>query len=183
MGLIFLPVIWVISLAQDVGLVLFFVGATTALVKQNRPFLAGAVFSLCLGKPHLVIFVPLVMALRKDVRFLAGATVGAASLILWSFAVAPRDWPFQWLSILANSQMHPHLEAMPGLRALTQTTGGMVLAGLIAASVVAAVWRSAAAEPVATAIAKTFGMGDRHAARDSNSLSRVSAGTRRGVAS
>lgn len=158
-ALVSLPAIWVVSFAQDVGLVLFFVAASVALEKRNRPFLAGVVFSLCLGKPHLVIFVPLVMLVRRDFRFLAGATLGALSQILLSFAVAPATWPYQWLSVLANPQMHPYVNDMPGLRALTQTTPGVVLAVLIAISLAVAVWRSAALEAVEKAVAIAMAAG------------------------
>jgi len=158
-ALVSLPVIWVISFAQDVGLVLLFVAASIALRKHGRTFLAGAVFSLCLGKPHLVILIPLVMLARRDFRYLAGAALGASGQILLSFAVGPPDWPYQWLSILSNAQMHPHIEAMPGLRALTHSKPGTLLAVVIATSLVAAVWRISARQSVERAAAMALAAG------------------------
>ena len=156
-ALVSLPVVWVVTIAQDVGLVLFFVAAAVALEKRGRRLAAGVVFSLCLSKPHLVIFVPLVMLIRRDFRFLAGAVLGASAELLLSFAVAPADWPSQWLSVLANPQMHPFTYAMPGMRGLAETHAGAVAAVLIAASLAAAVWRrskdESVAQPVALALA------------------------------
>ena len=149
----------VVWFAQDVGLVLLFVSLAVGLEQRQRPLLAGLAFSLCLSKPHLVIFVPLVMLIRKDFRFLAGATLGAAAQILLSFAVAPWNWPAQWLSILANPAMHPNVNVMPGLRYLAQTPLGLFLAILILASLVFGVWKTAVAQPMAEATAVALAAG------------------------
>ncbi len=158
-ALVSLPAVWVVALGQDVALVLLAVAASVALARRGQWFLAGMVFSLCLAKPHLVIFVPVAMLALGSFRFLAGATAGAALQILLSFAVAPASWPRQWLSILSNSQMHPHVEAMPGLRALTQTGAGIALAALIVASLAIAIWNLARLRPIEETIAYALAAG------------------------
>ncbi|HLK47451.1 MAG TPA: glycosyltransferase family 87 protein [Bryobacteraceae bacterium] len=159
-ALISVPSILVVWFAQDVGLVLFFASLSVALRNRKEPVAAGLVFSFCLAKPHLVIFLPLMMGIRREGRFLAGATLGAGFQLLLSFAVAPPDWPLRWRSILANPRMHPNSDVMPGLRHLAQSGPGSVLATLILASLVFAVWRAARSQPLpqAAAIALAAGL-------------------------
>jgi len=154
-----LPVIWVVSNGQDVALVFLAASASVALLWKNQPLLAGAVFALCLGKPHLVVFVPLAMLALKNYRFLLGAAAGGASQILFSFALAGPDWPKQWLANLSNAQMHPNVQAMPGLRALAQTGPGIGVAALIAGSLAVAVWRLARRRPIEEAMASALAAG------------------------
>jgi hypothetical protein len=154
-----LPVIWVVSTGQDVALVFLAVAGSVALLRKDKPLWAGAVFSLCLGKPHLVVFVPLVMLALRNYRFLLGAAAGGGSQILFSFVVAGPDWPRQWIANLSSGQMHPNVQAMPGLRALTETGPGTALAALIAASLVVAVWKLARRRPIEEAVAYALAAG------------------------
>jgi hypothetical protein len=142
--LLSMPAVAVIGMGQDVGLVFLFIAASVALAWRGRFFLAGVVFSLCLSKPHLVIFVPVAMLAMRNFRFLAGATAGASSLLLLSFSVAPWSWPQQWLATLADPRMHHAPTRMPGLLALTQTGWpGIVLALLVVVALAIAIWRIA----------------------------------------
>jgi glycosyl transferase family 87 len=154
-----LPAIWVVSTGQDAGLILLFAAGSVALLRRGQPVLAGAVFSLCLGKPHLVIFIPLAMLAIRNFRFLAGAAAGALSQIFLSFAVAPLNWPYRWLAILSNSQMHPYVQAMPGLRGLLETPFGSGLAVAIAASLAVAVWKLARSHPLEETLAYALAAG------------------------
>jgi hypothetical protein len=148
-----------IPIAQDAGFILLFSAAAVTLARRQRHLLAGLVFSLCLIKPHLIVFVVLVLMLRKEHRFLAGAALGAAAQILCSFAVAPWNWPLQWISTMANPQMHPYSYVMPGLRAIAQTTPGLILAIVILAALVLGVCRTAKSEPLERAIALALAAG------------------------
>ncbi|HUI78518.1 MAG TPA: glycosyltransferase family 87 protein [Bryobacteraceae bacterium] len=154
-----LPAVWVVSTGQDVALVFLAVAGSVALLRRDKPVLAGAVFSLCLGKPHLVVFVPLALLALKNYRFLLGAAAGGASQILFSFAMAGPDWPRQWLANLSDAQMHPNVQAMPGLRAIAQTGPGIVLAALIAGSLAVAVWKLAGRRPIEEAMAYALAAG------------------------
>ena len=158
-ALVSLPVVWEVTAGQDVGLVLLSVAASVALARRGRCFLAGVVFAFCLAKPHLVIFVPVAMLALGNYRFLAGATAGASFQILLSFAVAPASWPRQWLSILSSSQMHPYVNAMPGLRAIARTAPGIALAALIVASLIIAIWKLARRLPIEETIAYALAAG------------------------
>jgi hypothetical protein len=141
--LISIPAILGISLAQDVGLVFAFAIAAIALERRGWSFLGGLIFSLCLTKPHLVIFVPLVMVARKNIRFLTGAALGAGAQILLSYMVASPDWPAQWFSILASPQMHPYPHGMLGLRALMEYRCGPLLVAWVVLVLAAILWRMA----------------------------------------
>ena len=158
-ALVSLPVVWEVTAGQDVALVLLSVAASVALARRGRSFLAGVVFSFCLAKPHLAIFVPFAMLALGNFRFLAGATAGASLEILLSFAVAPLSWPRQWLSILADSHMHPYVTAMPGLRAIARTGPGIALAALIVASLTIAIWKLARRLPIEETIAYALAAG------------------------
>ena len=158
--LLSMPAAAVIGLGQDVGLVFLFIAASVALAGRGRWFLAGVVFSLCLSKPHLVIFVPVVMLATRNFRFLAGATAGASAQLLLSFAVAPWSWPQQWLATLANPRMHVAPARMPGLRALAETgRPGTALAILVAAALVVAIWRLAPRRRIEEIIAYALAAG------------------------
>ena len=154
--LLSLPAVCAFVTVQDVSLLLFFVAASTALVARGRSAPAGAVFALCLMKPHLVLLVPLVMAVRKDYRFLAGAAAGVAALLLVSFAVGGTNWPLQWLASATNPQVSPFPSASPGLRGLVQS-GAWPAAFAIAAGLTFAVWKCARHCPVEKAIAVAGG--------------------------
>ena len=158
-ALVSLPAVWVVTAGQDVPLVFLAVAASAALARGGRDFLAGIAFSFCLAKPHLAIFVPVVMLALGNFRLLAGAAAGASGQILLSFAVAPWSWPRQWLAILSNPRMHPHVNAMPGLRAMVQTGPGMALAVLIVASLTIAIWQLARRLPIEQAIAYALAAG------------------------
>jgi hypothetical protein len=158
-ALVSLPVVWEVTAGQDVALVFLSVAASAALARRGRCLLAGVIFSFCLAKPHLVIFVPLVMLALRDFRFLAGAAAGACGQILLSFAVAPASWPRQWLSILSDARMHPYVNAMPGLRAMAQTGPGMALAVLIVISLTIAIWKLARRLPLGEAMAYALAAG------------------------
>jgi hypothetical protein len=149
----FLPVAFAVGLAQDVTLLMAVIAASAALERRGRSFWAGAVFALCMSKPHLFVFVPVAMAALKNWRFFAGAAAGGAALLGISFASAGATWPAKFLAVIRNPGMHPYVANMPGLRRLLDVPGGVLLFALAAVLVGWCVWRAARQARFADALA------------------------------
>lgn len=66
----------------DVPLLLAVIGAFVLLARRRRDFAAGLVLALCAIKPHLFIFVPLLLLLAKRWRILLGLCAGGVALAI-----------------------------------------------------------------------------------------------------
>lgn len=157
--LLSLPAVCTVVTGSDTGILLLFAVLSAGLVASGRSAAAGAVFAFCIMKPHLVFLVPLVMALRRDYRFLMGAAAATVGLLFLSFVVAPLGWPFQWLTTISDPRVFPFVAASPGLRALVQTHTGLIAAIAIATTLVIAVWIVARRCPVEKAFAVALAAG------------------------
>ena len=151
LGASFLPVYAALANGQHIWLVAALFALAMLLGRQGRDFSAGAVLSLCAIKPHLFVFVPLVLALQKRWRFFAGATAGVALWLAISFLAEGAGWVAQYMHTLADPRIHPRLDAMPTLRNLVATAGGppwvyWALCVLTAAAVAVIALRSARLE-------------------------------------
>src|SRR4051812_4984214 len=62
---LFLPLAWNIGLGQDAPLLLLFLAIGARLIQQKSDFAGGAVLSLCGIKPHLLLFVPVVLLAQR----------------------------------------------------------------------------------------------------------------------
>jgi hypothetical protein len=124
LGASFLPAYAALANGQDVWLVAALFGLAMLLQQRGRDFAAGAVLSLCAIKPHLFVFVPLVVAMQKRWRLFAGAATGVALLLGISFLAEGSGWVAQYLHTLGDPRIHPRLEVMPTLRNLVATAGG-----------------------------------------------------------
>lgn len=133
---------------QDVGIVLALAAAGYLLMERDRPFQAGLVWSLCAIKPHLFVFLPIVLLLHRKWRALAGGTVGGAVLILLSFFAQGPHWISEYLSLLRGTEIHPGPDHMPNFQALRVAISpnlpeSWLLAPALCAAAVAAaaIWR------------------------------------------
>ena len=79
-SLIFPPVIENLTSGQKGGLCLLLFAATYCLLDKKRSFAAGCVFGLLLFKPQFTLVLFPCMVLRRDLRFVAGFCVTAATL-------------------------------------------------------------------------------------------------------
>ena len=161
-----LPLMLGISLGQDLTFLLL-VLAVSLRVHSTRPFLAGAVLSLCAIKFHLFLLLPLLIAGQKRRRMLAGLLAGGAALTVVSFAAAGADWPRRYFEILALGRISPQEQLMPNFHAmLLGIRYQRVLEPVLGALAASAVWLVARRADFACGLAATIVAGllvSRHA--------------------
>lgn len=102
MGLFFLPVGAGIWNGQDVVLLLLWMAIGLRLREEGKPLAAGLVWALLAAKPHLFLFLPVVLVARREWRVLAGGVMGGLVLIGVSFAVAGPGWVGQFVASAFN---------------------------------------------------------------------------------
>jgi hypothetical protein len=137
-----LPLLLGISLGQDLTFLLL-VLAVSLRIHSTRPFVAGAVLSLCAIKFHMFLLLPVLIAGQKRWRMLAGLLAGAGALTGVSFAAAGADWPKRYLEILTMGRISPEEQLMPNFHAML--LGGpywRVLEPLLGVMTAGAVWRA-----------------------------------------
>ena len=89
LALLYPPIVESITTNQKSTLCLFIFLSAWRLLDQQSSFAAGLVFGLILFKPQFAIVLLVVMALRKDVRFLQGFFLTAVFFTVISVAVSP----------------------------------------------------------------------------------------------
>jgi hypothetical protein len=143
------PLIIVPLNGQDVGIALALAGAGYLLMERDKPFSAGLVWSLCAIKPHLFVFLPVVLIVHRKWRALAGGIAGGVALTGLSFAAQGRHWISQYLGLLRGNEIHPGPDHMPNFQALRAAfdpqlpESWLLPAALVAAALaVAAIWRT-----------------------------------------
>jgi len=158
---------WAMGTGQNALLTAALFAAGTALV-DRRPWLAGLCFGALCYKPHLALLIPVALVASGNWRAFWSATGTAASLITVSFAVLGAGaWGAFLTEAAASGDVYAaHAIFMAGL---TSPFGVLMTAGfgreaalavqvivtLLAAGIVALVWRSAARLPVRAAILLT----------------------------
>jgi len=111
---------WSVGLAscmvggQDPPLILLWL-AIALRIRKKHSFLAGLLFALCAAKFHIFVFLPLLLWRHKLWR---GFLVGAAALVVVSFAAGGWDWPRQYISTLSQGIVSPDVQHMPNLRGM-----------------------------------------------------------------
>lgn len=143
------PLIIVPLNGQDVGLALALAGAGYLLMERDRQWAAGLVWSLCAIKPHLFVFLPVVLIAHKKWKALAGGAAGGAALLALSFIAQGRHWVRDYLALLRGPEIHPGPDHMPNFQALRVASDwgwpeawmwpAVALAGVLAAL---AIWRT-----------------------------------------
>ena len=111
----FIPSAYAIRVGQDSPFVILWIAIALRLRMHKRLFLAGLVFSLCLEKWHLVIFIPILFLLRREWRVLAGFVTGSAALIALSFALQGADFAREYWAVLHLPNMNALPLLMPNL--------------------------------------------------------------------
>jgi len=156
-----LPAALCLSLGQDSILFLFFATCGLKLLLRGKEFWAGAAFSLCAGKPHLALLVPVFLAGKNKWKALLGAVVGGLIITSVSFAAEGLAWPAQLLSLMQLPQFDPAPFRMPNLRGLLEPLGGgLLLEVTVAGLVMVVVWfiSRRAALPVGASLALAGGL-------------------------
>lgn len=127
---------------QDPAFLVAAVGASILLSRAGRDFASGAVLSLCILKPHLFLFVALLLLLKKRWRTIAGGVAGTAGLTLFGVAVNGLDSMRGWFNVVRNPWINGPAEDMPNLHGLVAMLGapGWLEGTLIAVTITAFVW-------------------------------------------
>lgn len=162
LGAAFLPVYAALANGQDVWFVAALFGLAVLLARQGCELAAGAILSVCSIKPHLFVFVPVVLLIHRKWRILAGGVAGAAAQVAISAVFEGWDWVGRFLTAIGDPRVHPRAEVMPTLRGMTEMTGAppwlfWLLAGMVAGGVVLAAIRCRSTE-VALAAALAGGL-------------------------
>lgn len=162
--LAFPAVWWNFGLGQNAFLTAALFGAATLLV-DRRPVLAGLCFGALCYKPHLALLVPLALGVGGNWRAFAAAAVSATALVLLSLALF--GWA-TWQAFIATAgASHTMYESgrilfggfispFGAMRLLGASIGtAYVVQGactVIAALMVAVVWRRRLSLPVRSAV-------------------------------
>ncbi len=128
---------------QEVPFLLLWIAVGAWLLKAGRPFLAGAVLSLCAAKFHLLLFIPVVLIACRLWRTTLGMIAGGSALLAVSFMTAGWNWPVQLYRAWMNPSVHPSLSGslLAGLRAIGLNGAAFVaVAATIAVISGAIVW-------------------------------------------
>jgi hypothetical protein len=158
-----MPVVYLISLGQDVAFWVLFFAIGIALLARGYPRLAGVAFALCLCKYHLCLGIPVMLAAQKRWSTLAAGGLTIAALIAASFAIEGAGWPRAYLQTLGAADFSPGIRSMPNLRGLASWSpaGAGFVEAAAAIAVVALLWmvcRNGASIGLAGALAAACGL-------------------------
>jgi hypothetical protein len=154
------PVAMCLGFGQDSVLFLFFVAAGLRLLLNGNDFSAGLVFSLCAGKPHLALLLPVALAATRRYTALLGGIAGGAMLVALSFAAEGSQWLNQLLALTHLPDFDPAPDRMPNMRGLLSFFGGSLSVEIVVAVVtIAAVWFLSRRLPLNRAFALTLAGG------------------------
>jgi hypothetical protein len=103
---------------QDPTFLVAAVGASILLTRAGRDFASGAVLSLCILKPHLFLFVALLLLLKKRRQMIFGGVAGTAGLTVLGVAVNGIDSIRGWIDVIRNPWINGDAEGMPNLHGL-----------------------------------------------------------------
>lgn len=108
---------------QDTPFLLVMIGAAILLLRRERDFEAGLVLSLCALKPHLFIYLALLLLIRKRWGAILGGIAGASALGLLGLGAgiaANRSW----INALRDPWISPDPQNLPNLHGLILTLHG-----------------------------------------------------------
>ncbi|MBS1826022.1 MAG: DUF2029 domain-containing protein [Acidobacteria bacterium] len=134
----FLPFVTSTGLCQDTLLITILTAYVFFVLIDRNEILAGAVLSLGLLKPHLLVFLPIVLFLHRRHRALASFLAAAAALGIVSLCLTGVHGFAQWTQLLAapTTDLLPHL--MGNLRALYLQSGPYPTAAAAAIAILGA---------------------------------------------
>jgi Glycosyltransferase family 87 len=100
---------------QDAPLLLLWLALSERFQKFEKPFLAGAILSLCTAKFHLFLLLPLLYLIHRKWPVLAGMSAGCAVLAALSWVAGGWGWPAAYLRVLLVPDINPARWFMPNL--------------------------------------------------------------------
>jgi hypothetical protein len=140
---LFLPLEFSFGLGQDAPIMMAIVAGAAQLIERRRDFGGGALLALFTVKPHLFLFLPVVLIAQRKYRALAGLAVGGAALYLLAAAFVGIDWPLKSLAAALSNEATfvPSTPGVAGLLRKLHAPGWLLLPVVIAG--VAMVYRRA----------------------------------------
>jgi hypothetical protein len=141
---LFLPLDWSFGIGQDAPIMLMLLATGAQWIQCKRPIAGGGMLAMCAIKPHLFVFVPVVLLAQKRYRALAGMLTAGAGLYLVCAAVMGFAWPVSFLHAATTNEtaISPRLLGVSGLLARFHAPVWMTLiAGLAGAAIVFAATR------------------------------------------
>lgn len=126
----FLPTAFVLAQGQDSFLLLLLICVAWRMLERSRCFAAGAVLSLMLFKPHVVLILGFLLTVRFGRRFLMGFLAGSVLVAGLCWSVIQGGVPRALIGILWRTSLAGHYAranqdavgvyptAMPNLRGL-----------------------------------------------------------------
>jgi hypothetical protein len=125
------PVVRSVLIHQDIPLFLFAAARSFRFWGRGSPFAGGIVLGLLLIKFHLLLFFPIVLAVKREGRFACGlAAAGAALLVASTIAQGGLEWTRDYTRVLLNPATSPKLDLMPNVQSISRTIGIPGWAGL-----------------------------------------------------
>jgi hypothetical protein len=113
-----LPVAFVLTRGQDVGLLLLLLSLAAALAHYQKPGLSGGVLAMCAIKWNIVLTLPILVWKHRSQRFRVAFLIVVLVLLALSFVVAGLDWPAEYIRLIFSPELSPHGREMPNLRGL-----------------------------------------------------------------
>ncbi len=131
---------------QDVTFLLLWMALAVRFAARGEEFAAGLALSLCLAKPHLFLFLPVLLLVRRNGRFAAGLSAGSAVLIAASFLAGGKHWPLELLTLIRQPAAHgitAKYSALALLGSVAPPAAAAMLALLLTGALAVAVYRFA----------------------------------------
>jgi hypothetical protein len=130
------------SNGQDPAFLVAIVGVSILLTRSQKDLAAGMVLSLCILKPHLFLFIPLLLLIKKRWSMIVGGVCGTAALTLLGILFNGPGSIVQWIAVMRNPWINADAEEMPNLHGLAAVLHGGVWmeAGLTTLVVLGFLW-------------------------------------------
>lgn len=141
-----IPLLVSFANGQDVPLVLFLLGLGFRLEQRGWPILAGVCLALCTIKVHFLVFLPVVLLLRRKWRWIASGTVTMMLLVAIAAWSEGWDWLLRYPTYLRRPEIHPDVIQFLNLRGIALVWPGdlgsalMVLTAAGVLLVLVALW-------------------------------------------
>lgn len=141
--LVSLPVFHGLLNGQDVAFLMLWLAAGAALSQGGRGFAAGLVWSLLAAKPHLFLFLPVALIVKRRWPEMKGAITGGAILAALSFTVGGPGWIAEFRAAVAKPAIHVWSQ-MPNLELFNSGSGAIWFYAVGAPLVCWMMWRARA---------------------------------------
>ena len=109
----------VVLYGQDVPFWVLFFASGLQLIERKKPWIAGAVFSLCICKFHLALGIPVMLAARKCWSTMIAGAVAVLALIASCFLIEGPGWLLEYAKASQMPGFSPAPERMPNLHGIT----------------------------------------------------------------